>query len=143
MIEMKSNNKETKAKLRQIVVDSKNMEERVTAEISEGNRLKEEIARLTRTGRQPAMQGESRKKKQQREDRVSGRSVEEDTCNEHDRSYVDTNSVSDISNNQMFIPEDNNDDHEPCFGVPKEEKTQEEQLQELLDSRHNKVTLKD
>ena len=55
MIEMKSNHKETKAKLRQIIVDSKNMEERVTAEISEGNRLKEEIARLTRTGRQPAM----------------------------------------------------------------------------------------
>ena len=64
MIEMKSNHKETKAKLRQIIVDSKNMEERVTAEISEGNRLKEEIARLTRTGRQPAMQGESRRKKQ-------------------------------------------------------------------------------
>ena len=63
------------------------------------------------------MNGESKEKKKKREDRVSGRSWDGDSSNEHPHSEVDTNSFSNISNNMMQIPEDT-ENHEPYFGLP-------------------------
>ena len=90
------------------------MEERLRIEINEGTRIKEEVKRLTRTGRQPSMQVETDKAKK-REDRLSGRSFEGESSNEPMQSDVDTNSFS-TSNNMMMIPEDEKDDLAACFG---------------------------
>ena len=70
--------------------------------MDEEQRIKEEFKRINRTGRQPTLH-QTREQKQRREDRVSGRSVEESS-----QDYTDSSSFNN-PNNCMVIPEMSDD----------------------------------
>ena len=57
---------------RQIVVDNKQMEQRLKEETAEGKRIKGELKNATRTGKQPSLAGESKEQKKKRFDKLSG-----------------------------------------------------------------------
>ena len=76
--------------------------------MNEKARIKDEISKITRTGRQPPLRGSTKEQKQKREDRVSGRSFD---------SYGTSDSSNNNPNNMMVIPEDDLDQQkEPHFG---------------------------
>lgn len=79
-------------------------------EIDEGQRIEEELRKITRTGRQPKPKKESKEKKKKREDRVSGKSFEGSNGSKSNAS--DSSSML-KQDNVMFIPED---DHPAQFG---------------------------
>lgn len=103
---MESNIKEVNNTLRQLVVDNKEMEKQLLQADNEKLRLKEEIKKHQRRGKQPSFV-ESKEKKDKREQRLCGQSFE--------------GSVDALTDNSsfvgcdMFIPEDD-PDHEPNFG---------------------------
>ena len=66
---------------------------------------------MTRTGRQPGVTQQTREQKKKREDRVSGRSIEDNGTSE----ASDSSSLIDPSS-QMRVPEMDEDEHEPVFG---------------------------
>ncbi len=107
--DLKRYNEETNVRFRQAKVDNKLVDGRLRKEVNESARLKDELNKGTRTGRQPSLCGESKEAKKKREDRVSGRSFGENSYGESDTSsYIS-------ANNKMVIPEDD-ESPEPCFG---------------------------
>lgn len=97
-------------------VEQKLIDEKLSKAAINSIRIKQDIQKATRTGRQPALAKETVEKRKKREDRVSGKSFDGSS-----RSIVSDNSSFSGRNNMMMIPEDDlemssSDKQNPCFG---------------------------
>ena len=111
VVELETSYVDIENKLRDTVIENKQMEEQLRQAISNGQSMRDEYKQRTRMGRQPSLSGESKEAKKKREDRVSGKSFE---------GFSSSDNISDTSSfmdprNVMQVPE-LEDANEPHFG---------------------------